>query len=100
MFLAGCEAEIVSPGLPGSGGGNGVDVGALNPCTAQVVVGSAPMRRLSHDEYKNSLSDLQPAWSSVVTTQAATFLQDSESLGFRNSAGFLDVKPVLAQEYM
>src|SRR5438094_398827 len=101
LLLAACEAQIIGPGEGPFSGGNGGSIGTdLNPCGAQVVVGTAPMRRLSHDEYRNTLSDLQPSWASVVATQVKTFVQDSESLGFRNSAEFLDVKPVLAQEYM
>lgn len=99
-LLAACEAQIIPPGVTVIGGGGGGSVAEVNPCTAVVAVGTAPMRRLSHDEYKNSLSDLQPSWAGVVATQAAAFPPDSESLGFRNSALFLDVKPVLAGQYL
>lgn len=110
VCLLGCEAQILRPGVnpfqppTGSGGGTGGSGGGaaeVNPCEAAALsVGSAPMRRLSHEEYKNSLSDLQPAWATLVATRASTFTQDSESLGFKNGATFLDVKPVLAGEYM
>jgi hypothetical protein len=74
----------------------------LNPCTSTVTVGSAPMRRLSHDEYRHSLTDVfdQPALEAAVSAQAKALLADSQSLGFRNGAAFLDVKLVLAQQYM
>lgn len=110
LFLVGCEAQILPPGVVpwgppgGSGGGNGGTGGGtaeVNPCEVPTLsIGSAPMRRLSHEEYKNSLSDLQPSWATLVNTRASGFTQDSESLGFKNGAVFLDVKPVLAGEYM
>ncbi len=104
VCLAACDGQILPPDLglnggAGGGGGSGGS-GAVNPCTPTLTVGSAPMRRLSHEEFRNSLGDLQPAWASLVGTEAKTFTLDSESLGFRNSAVFLDVKPVLAQQYM
>ena len=105
VCLTGCEARILPPGLSpfsppggtgngagGSGGEGGGTAVVVDPCDVPAVsVGSAPMRRLSHDEYRNSLSDLQPAWATTVSTQAATLTPDSESLGFRNGAVFLDV---------
>ncbi|MBL8952848.1 MAG: DUF1592 domain-containing protein [Myxococcaceae bacterium] len=124
VCLLGCDARILAPGespfdpvIPGgagsgsgsgsgSGGGEGggtVVMPQPNPCELQngaVVVGAAPMRRLSHDEYRNTISDLQPGWSAAASTQAALLTPDSESLGFRNAAAFLDVKPVLATQYL
>src|SRR5262245_50590140 len=106
-LLFGCEAQIVAPGGSGNGAGGsggsgtgGGDIVELNPCTETVSVGIAPTRRLSHDEYVNSLSDFQPTWATVVRTQAAGFTPDSTSLGFRNGAASLDVKPVLATQYL
>ncbi len=121
VCFMGCDARILDPGTgpsdpfdpggsgagtgsgSGGSGGEGGGVTQLDPCAAQngtIVVGTAPMRRLSHDEYRNTLSDLQPAWATTVATRAAGLTQDSESLGFRNGATFLDIKPVLAQQYM
>ncbi len=113
VCLMGCEASILPPGMSpfgpnpiggsgggvaGTGGGAAVDV---NPCDVPTLsVGTAPMRRLSHEEYKNTLGDIQPAWATLAATRANAFTQDSESLGFKNGAQFLDVKPVLAAEYM
>lgn len=113
VALAGCEAQIIAPAgwrgegggsssIGGTGGGSGTGAGAVepvNPCTAAVSVGSAPMRRLSHEEYRNSLGDLQPSWATVVAQESARFPSDTESLGFRNGAVFLDVQPPLAQAY-
>lgn len=73
----------------------------LNPCTNEVAVGSAPIRRLSHAEYAYSLIDvLDSSLTSAVQAQAATLLADSVSLGFKNSAAFLQVSNVLATNYM
>ena len=74
----------------------------LSPCTSTVTVGTAPMRRLSHNEYRYSLTDVfaQPTLAAQVVAQVEAFLADTQSLGFRNGAAFLDVKPVLAQQYM
>lgn len=96
-LISACEGRIFDA-LPG----DGTSTGELNPCTDQVTIGSAPMRRLSHDEYRYSLTDVfgQPALTQAVQTQAQTFLPDSTSLGFRNGAAFLTVTPVLAQQYM
>ena len=110
VCLLGCEAQILRPGVnpfqpptggTGGGGTGGGSVVEVNPCeSATLAVGAAPMRRLSHEEYKHTLSDLQPTWATLVATRASRFTQDSESLGFKNGAVFLDVKPVLAGEYM
>lgn len=95
----GTGAGGTGAGGTGAGGSGGGDV-VVNPCDGPTKVAVEPMRRLSHDEYKNSLSDFQPSWASVVGTQAATLPPDTESLGFRNSASFLAVNATLAQEYM
>src|SRR5688572_7711970 len=93
VCLMGCEARILPPGLnpfdPGTGGsGNGAGGSGgsgsgggtampVDPCEAPgTQVGSSPMRRLSHDEYRNSLADLQPTWAALVATQAATLTPD------------------------
>src|SRR4051812_23235077 len=118
-LVAACDAQINPPdliigagnGAGGSGaggtgagntGGSGTGGGIVdeNPCGPVVQVAVEPMRRLSHDEYKNTLSDLQPTWATTVGTRAAGFAPDTESLGFRNGATLLDVKPTLAQQYM
>jgi hypothetical protein len=107
LGLCACEAQIEVPpggiGNPGAGGGGGgsslIDI---DPCTPTVVVGTAPMRRLSHDELRYSLEDLfaQPALTPVVETQVSSLLADPTSLGFKNSAEFNTVQSVLAQQYM
>lgn len=61
--------------------------------------GIAPMRRLSHIEYRYVLEDLfgDPT---LAANAASTLVADPISLGFSNSATLLDVKPVLGQQYM
>ncbi|MBX5480577.1 MAG: DUF1592 domain-containing protein [Myxococcaceae bacterium] len=61
--------------------------------------GIAPMRRLSHVEYRYVIEDLfgDPT---LAASAAANLVADPISLGFSNSATLLDVKPVLAQQYM
>ena len=79
---------VVAPGTPVS-------------CTTPSP-GSAPLRRLSNAEYKNTLNDLF-AGNSAITTEIDAATKDlppeAESLGFRNSAEFLTVQPLLAQKY-
>jgi hypothetical protein len=94
--------------LPGPGGVT-PKPGAVTPgpppaatCTTPNP-GTAPLRRLSNAEYKNTLSDLFVGLSGVAPEiEAATkeLPPSPESLGFRNSAEFLTVQPLLAQNYM
>jgi hypothetical protein len=82
---------------PGTEQPPGTGVAPLN-CDARQP-GPMPLRRLSHVEYRFALEDLfgRPA----LAQQAAQMLvSDPTSLGFSNSATLLDVKPVLAQQYM
>ncbi len=100
LGLCACDGQITVPinGV-GAGGGDGLD---RDPCTNAVVVGPAPMRRLSHEELRYSLDDLfnQPTMNPLVDTQVNGFLADPTSLGFKNSAEFNTVQSVLAQQYM
>lgn len=83
----------------GAAGGlptGGTDCAAPNP-------GTAPLRRLSNAEYRNTLSDLfagVPDLSNLVATATREFPAESESLGFRNNAQFLTVQSLTAQKYM
>ena len=60
-------------------------------CSQSHTPGTAPLRRLSHEEYRNVITDLfgDEALSRNVTRD---FINDPMSLGFTNSARFLDVK--------
>jgi hypothetical protein len=113
-FLTSCEAQIDPGGVVlgqgnGPGGSGGTGAGStggsggsvdIDPCGPVVAVAAEPMRRLSHDEYKNTLSDLQPTWGATIGTQVSGFTPDTESLGFKNSAPLLNVSSTLAQQYM
>lgn len=103
LAVAGCEAtympgEALSPLEPDK-----PIVEEQKPivtaCTDTPTPGTAPLRRLSHEEYRNIVTDLfhDDALSRSVTKD---FISDPVSLGFTNSARFLDVKLVMAQEYM
>jgi len=61
--------------------------------------GESPIRRLSNAEYRNTIADLldDEALADQVT---GSFVSETESLGFRNSAKFLQVNTVTAQHYM
>ena len=107
LMAAACQGTIGSPAedadpSPGSNPGSNPGAGPGTPpgasCTVPVI-GRAPLRRLSHNEYRNSLNDLfgNPSLTEVAT---AGFLAETESLGFRNNADFLQVLPVVAQRYM
>jgi hypothetical protein len=65
--------------------------------------GSAPLRRLSNVEYRNTVTDLFgeiQGFSSVVASATSEFPSEPESLGFHNSAQFLTVQALAAQKYM
>lgn len=78
-------------------GPDGQNPQALN-CDAPTP-GPAPMRRLSHVEYRYALEDLFGN-ATLARTVSASLVSDPVSLGFSNSAQLLDVKPVLGQQYM
>lgn len=106
VAVCACQGQILPPGeVPPTGGGSGGSGGGavtVDPCTPTVVVGTAPMRRLSHEELRYSLQDLfaPPALKPIVDTQVNGLLPDPTSLGFKNSAQFNTVQSVLAQQYM
>lgn len=104
FFLTSLATLLACQGIEGSASDLDTDrrIDGLGPCTSKVVVGPAPMRRLSHDEYRFALADAlgDPSLASLVASESQKFVADTQSLGFRNSATFLDVKAVLAQGYM
>lgn len=103
LSLGGCEGVIVGPlGLNRPEPGTETppdDPPIVTACTESPTPGTAPLRRLTHEEYQNALVDL---FGDVTLAQRVTqdFVQDPVSLGFRNSARFLDVKLVMAQAYL
>lgn len=93
---AGGAGGSVGTGGAGTGGGPGPECSTPRS-------GSAPLRRLSNAEYRNTVSDLFaaiPDFSSLVIGVTSEFPAESESLGFRNSAQFLTVQALLAEKYM
>jgi hypothetical protein len=68
-------------------------------CAAEPTPAVAPVRRLSHVELENTITDVL-GLGATARAVAASLAGDPISLGFRNSSAFLDVKPVLAQQYM
>lgn len=61
--------------------------------------GSNPLRRLTHFEYRNTLTDLLGD-RALVEEVTASLLREPESSGFRNDAEMLGVTPLLAQSYL
>ncbi len=84
--------EVGDPGTDPGRQNAGLECKELNP-------GEAPIRRLSNAEYRNTVADLlgKPALAQQVT---AKFVSETESLGFRNNARFLQINSVVAQQYM
>jgi hypothetical protein len=81
-----------------SGGG-----GAAPPACSGPSPGSAPLRRLSNAEYRNTVRDLfqdVPDIAALVATATGEFPAEAESLGFRNSAQFLTVQTLGGEKYM
>ena len=98
--MIGPDGKIIAAngGGEGSQGGGGAEEVL---CTDTPSPGTALMRRLSHEEYGNTLTDLLPASvTPTISTAALSFLEDPISLSFHNNVNFLNVTPVLAQEYM
>jgi hypothetical protein len=62
----------------------------------EIHVGPAPIRRLNHVEYNNTLHDLL----GDVSAPADHFPAQEKRLGFNNNAVALSVSPVLAEQYM
>lgn len=86
---AGISSVAGSPGAP-------VDCAAPSP-------GTAPLRRLSNAEYRNTLNDLFAGVPNIAATVASATSElpaETESLGFRNNAEFLTVPPLVLQKYM
>lgn len=65
--------------------------------------GRAPLRRLSNAEYRNTLQDLLaplPSLDAALGQATRDFVDEAESLGFRNNADFLRVSSLVAQGYL
>jgi Protein of unknown function (DUF1592)/Protein of unknown function (DUF1588)/Protein of unknown function (DUF1595)/Protein of unknown function (DUF1587)/Protein of unknown function (DUF1585) len=111
FFIGACSGTVgEGDGEPGGGGGGSGGTGSTDGLTdpdallksaqcKQPNPGAAPMRRLSNAEYGNVVGDLLklPTDASRI---ANAFLQETESLGFRNQAELLAVQSVVADQYM
>jgi hypothetical protein len=103
----GCQGNIQgnapapSPGAT-SGGQTPEQVLASAAC-AKPAPGAAPLRRLSNAEYRNTVQDLLADVSGIgpaVALASKDFVDEAESLGFRNNVDFLGVSSLIAQGYM
>jgi hypothetical protein len=84
--LAGCTGEVAPSGVPSP---------SPVPSCEEGGVGSAPLRRLTHDEYDRTVRDLLGDSS----LPAARFPNDASPTGFDNEAARLGVGPQLAEAY-
>lgn len=74
-----------------------------SPLCEKPAPGAAPLRRLSNAEYRNTVQDLLadvPGIGSAVASATKDFVEEAESLGFRNNAEFLGVSSLIAQGFM
>jgi hypothetical protein len=108
----GCQGNLEgnAPGGSAGSGGSGTTPGGLTPeqvlasaACAKPAPGAAPLRRLSNAEYRNTLQDLLVDVAGIgpaVDDATKDFVQEAESLGFRNNVDFLGVSSLIAQGYM
>jgi hypothetical protein len=109
---SGCQGNVEGD-LPGSAAGASAGGGSTGGQTPEQVLasaacakpapGAAPLRRLSNAEYRNTVQDLLASASGVgpaVATATKDFVDEAESLGFRNNVDFLSVSSLIAQGYM
>lgn len=113
LGFAGCQGNLDGPGGPSAAAGTGGSTttpGAqtpeqvlASPACAKPAPGAAPLRRLSNAEYRNTLQDLLVDVAGIgpaVDGATKDFVQEAESLGFRNNVDFLGVSSLIAQGYM
>lgn len=107
----GCQGNLTGD-MNGTGatGGGATTPGGQTPeqvlasaACAKPAPGAAPLRRLSNAEYRNTVQDLLADVSGIgpaVATASKDFVEEAESLGFRNNVDFLGVSSLIAQGYM
>ena len=96
----------VSTGTGGGGvstgtGGGGVSTGtggAVSACTSTPAPGRAPIRRLTHYEYNNTVKDLLADTTSPGSALPAETLSNTHAI-FGNNADFQSVSSLLAEKY-
>jgi hypothetical protein len=105
----GCQSGADTPSTepvmppPSTGGPQTPEQVLASPMCAQPAPGAAPLRRLSNAEYRNTIQDLLvdvPGIGAAVAGATKDFVEESESLGFRNNADFLGVSPLIAQGFL
>lgn len=107
----GCQGNLEgNVGAPAPTGGSGSVTGGQTPeqvlasaACAKPAPGAAPLRRLSNAEYRNTVQDLLADVSGIgpaVASASRDFVEEAESLGFRNNVDFLGVSSLVAQGYM
>lgn len=93
MATAACDGKIGdADGISGPGENQ------QSLCTGTPSVAASPMRRLSNTEYRFTVADLlgMPDLAKEIT---AGFVEDTESLGYRNAAEFLNISTDTARQY-
>ena len=112
MAGVGCQGNLTGDAAAnGTGsGGSATTPGGQTPeqvlasaACAKPAPGAAPLRRLSNAEYRNTVQDLLVDVSGIgpaVATASKDFVEEAESLGFRNNVDFLGVSSLIAQGYM
>ncbi len=99
FYAAGCGANSDQSDSDGSGG-SGNTAGSAGsgggPVPQDSPPGMAPVRRLTHIEYDNTVADLLGDKTGPANRFSADVAQD----GFTNNAIALSVSPALAEQYM
>jgi hypothetical protein len=107
----GCQGNVDDQQPPSNGAaGTGSQAGGqtpeqvlASPACQKPAPGAAPLRRLSNAEYRNTVQDLLAAVPNIgpaVTSATKDFVEEAESLGFRNNTEFLGVSSLVAQGYL
>jgi hypothetical protein len=107
LGLAGCTGQIAGKpkadaavsSTAGAGGTSAVGGSSSGGAAATLAVsapGLAPVRRLTHIEYDNTVADLL----GDTTAPANAFSPDVAQNGFTNNAAELTVSPALAEQYI
>jgi hypothetical protein len=100
------DAPADGAGSAGSGttpGGQTPEQVLASAACAKPAPGAAPLRRLSNAEYRNTVQDLLVDVAGIgpaVASASKDFVEEAESLGFRNNVDFLGVSSLIAQGYM
>jgi hypothetical protein len=105
-----CDSGAEAPAAPqmepppaSTGGPQTPEQVLASSACASPAPGAAPLRRLSNAEYRNTVQDLLadvPSIGSLVDSATKDFVEEAESLGFRNNAEFLGVSSLVAQGFM